>query len=99
MDPLLFSSFGLLLIGITTTALIYWFGAHKLAGTPEYSAALRWTFAFALFICTFLGTAPLLLEQGTWLLLLPFLGLALSLGAIQRIVLTATATYENHQPG
>ena len=99
MDPLLFSSFGLLFVGIATTALIYWFGAHKIGGTPEYSTALGCTFAFALFICTFFGSAPFLVEQAAWLLLLPFLGLALSLLSIQRIVLNATANNENHQLG
>ncbi len=87
MDPLLFSSFGLLLVGITTTGLIYWIGAHKIAGTLEYSTALAWTIAFSLFICTFLAAAPYLVEQATWLLLLPFFGIALSLLSIQRIVL------------
>jgi hypothetical protein len=99
MNPLLFSSFGLLFIGITTTALIYWFGAHKIAGTPTYTTALGWTFAFAFFTCTFLGAAPFLIEQATWLLLLPFFGLTLCLLSIQRIVQNEAATNKNHQQG
>ena len=97
MDPTLFSSLGLLFTGIITTALIYWFGARRVLGTSEYAAAFRWTLAFALFICTFLGAAPVLVEQALWLLLLPFSGIALSLLSIQRIVLLANITKENHQ--
>lgn len=99
MDPLLFSSCGLLFIAATTSLLIYRFGAHKISGTPEYSLASGWTLAFALFLCSFFGSAPFLVGQAPWLLLLPFAGLAISLLTIQRIVLYARETKGNHQAG
>jgi len=86
MDPLLFSSLSLLAVGIVASALIYWFGARRLIATPRYPAALKWTVAFTLFMCIFMSAGPFLLEQGPWILIFPFGGLALSLSAIQRMV-------------
>ena len=99
MAPLLFASVGLLFIGVTTTALIYWFGARKIFGRREYPIAFGWTIAFALFICSFLGSAPFLIEQAVWLLLIPFAGLATRLFSIQRLVLISSNSNENRQAG
>ena len=99
MDPLLFSSLGLVFIGAILASLIYQLGPRKIAGTPEFSAANRWTIVFALFICTFFGAAPFLIEHAIWLLALPFAGLSMSLLTIQKIVQRATESRENYQTG
>lgn len=95
MDPLLLASFGLLLIGVITSALIYRFGACKLAGTADYPVALGWSLVFTLFLCTFLSSAPFLAGQAPWLLILPFAGLSLSLLSIQRIVFSRFESEQN----
>lgn len=80
------ASLGLILIGLVTTGLIYFIGARRMANSSDRRNALRWTGAFALSICTFLGVAPFLPSNpAMFILLLPFLGVALSLDSIQAI--------------
>lgn len=92
MHPQLFASFGLVLIGTVATGLIYWFGTRRILEPNNRRDALRWTGAFALSICTFCGAAPFLTPQATWILLLPLVGIWLSLDSIQGISTRSSAT-------
>lgn len=86
------ASVGLILIGLVTTTLIYWFGARRLTDKNDRHNAMRWTGVFALSLLTFFGVAPFLSTPATWVLLFPFFGIGLSLDSIQRIAARPAAT-------
>jgi len=82
---------GLIGIGMVTTALIYWLGARRVTDPKSKMDAWRWTAAFSLFLCAFLGALPFLTGQAAWLLLFPLLGVGLCLDSIGRIAALASA--------
>ena len=98
MNYLLFASFGFMLIGIVATILIYAFGARRLRGTPQFQESVRWTFAFAISICTFCGVIPFLTGYASWLIVFPFLGIGLSLDSIGRIISAASIVSKSTNP-
>ena len=85
MEAKLLLSSGFVMIGIIATILTYWIGARRLRGTDQFQNAVRWTIAFGICLCTFWAVMPFLEGYALLFLVLPFLGVALSLDSIERI--------------